>query len=228
MEKSGCRILFIDDNPDILEANRTYFDEHGFEAAVCRSGAEAVELLRVNTFTCVVLDVSMPGMDGYEVCREIRRWYDMPVIFLSCLDQPEDRVRGLMQGGDVYMTKPYELRELHAQVLACLRRGVGTFTLASGDFFIDRERRIVRNHEHCAILSKKEMALLLTLLDQPGKTVFKENLCNTLWPGEKSDENQLQSLVRNLRRKVEFAAVSMGQIENVYGTGYRLNKGGCL
>lgn len=228
MEKSGCRILFIDDNPDILEANQSYFDEHGFEAAVCRNGAEAVALLRKKTFSCVVLDVSMPGMDGYEVCREIRRWYDMPVIFLSCLDQPEDRVRGLMLGGDVYMTKPYELRELHAQVLACLRRKVGTFTLSSGDFFIDRERRIVRNHEHCAILSKKEMALLLTLLDQPGKTVFKEKLCSTLWPGEVSDENQLQSLVRNLRRKVGFAAVSMGRIENVYGTGYRINKGGCL
>lgn len=240
MEKSEYRILFVDDNPDILEANRSYFEEHGFETAACQSGAEAVALLRAETFACIVLDVSMPEMDGYEVCKKIRRQYNMPVIFLSCLDQPDDKVRGLMLGGDVYMTKPYDLRELHAQVLACLRRAGRVAVPYSGavllsaenspvsarDFIIDRERRIIRLQEHCAVLSKKEMSLLLILLDQPGRTIQKESLCEALWPGERPDENRLQSLVRNLRRKVEFAAAPIGQIENVYGFGYRLRKEG--
>lgn len=217
-------MLLVDDNQDILEANRSYFDEQGFAVAACSSGAQAVSLLRKEAFDCIVLDVMMPDMDGYDVCRAIRETYDMPIIFLSCLDQPDDKVRGLMSGGDAYMTKPYDLRELHAQVIACLRRGGQTALPLAGNFAIDRERRIVRLLEHCAILSKKEMALLSLLMEQQGKTIRKESLWAALWPGEPADENRLQGLIRNLRRKVEFAQGHMGQIESVYGTGYRLGK----
>lgn len=222
------RILFIDDHEDILEANRSYFSEHGFHATVCNSGAEAILLLRKQAFDCIVLDVSMPGTDGYEVCKEIRKQHDTPVIFLSCLDQPDNKIYGLMLGGDVYMVKPYDLRELHAQVLACLRRGEKAVLPPTGDFAIDQEQRIVRLHEHSAILSKREMALLSMLLKCPNKTISKENLCAAIWPGESPDVNRLQGLVRNLRRKVEFAKGRIGQIENVYGTGYRLNTENCI
>lgn len=167
----------------------------------------------------------MPDMDGFEVCRAIRGKYDTPVIFLSCLDQPDDKIQGLMLGGDAYLVKPYDLRELHAQVAACVRRGEKTAP-PSGDFAIDRERRIVRLHEHSAVLSKKEMSLLCLLLEQPDKTLTKESLCAALWPGENADENRLQSLVHNVRRKTEFAWEYMGQIVCVYGTGYRLETGG--
>lgn len=214
-------ILLIDDHQDILEANRSYFAEQGFAATACGSGEQALALLRAEAFDCIVLDVMMPGMDGYAVCREIRKMHDTPIIFLSCLDRPDDKVRGLMSGGDAYMTKPYDLRELHAQVLACLRRG-GITAPPAGDFFIDLNRRIVRLFEHSAVLSKKEMALLSLLLEQPGKTIGKESLCTSLWPGEEADENRLQGLVRNLRHKVAFAKERMGQIESIYGTGYRL------
>lgn len=222
------RILFIDDHQDILEANRSYFAEQGFTATVCDSGAEAVSILQTQTFDCIVLDVMMPGMDGYAVCKTIREEHDTPVIFLSCLDQPDDKIRGLMLGGDAYMTKPYDLRELHAQVMACLRRGEKTNAPPAGDFAIDRQRRIVRLHEHSAVLSKKEMALLALLLAQPDKTLCHESLCAALWPGEDADENRLQGLVRNLRRKVEFAQEHMGRIVSVYGTGYRLNTEDCV
>ena len=218
------RILFIDDHADILEANRSYFTEAGFSAMACDDGAAAVSLLQKETFDCIVLDVMMPGMDGYEVCRTIRKNDDTPVVFLSCLDQPDDKIRGLMMGGDAYIVKPYDLRELHAQVTACIRRGEKA--APAGDFAIDREKRIVRLREHSAVLSKKEMALLTLLLEQPDRTLFKENLCAALWPGEAVDENRLQSLVRNLRRKTEFAAERFGQIVSVYGTGYRLETGG--
>ena len=116
-------LLFIDDNRDILEANRSYFEEQGFHATACESGEAAVTLIKGRAFDCIVLDVMMPGMDGYGVCKAIREKTDTPVIFLSCLDQPDDKVRGLMLGGDAYMVKPYDLRELHAQVIACIRRG---------------------------------------------------------------------------------------------------------
>lgn len=222
------RILFIDDHEDILEANRSYFSENGFHVTVCNSGTEAISLLRRQVFDCIVLDVSMPGTDGYEVCKAIRKQYDTPVIFLSCLDQPDNKIYGLMLGGDVYMVKPYDLRELHAQVLACLRRGEKAAPPPTGDFAIDPEQRIVRLHEHSAILSKREMALLSMLLKSPNKTVSKESLCAAIWSGESPDENRLQGLVRNLRRKVEFAKAHMGQIESVYGTGYRLNTEDCI
>lgn len=215
-------LLFIDDNPDILEANRSYFEDQGFHATACISGEAAVALLQTHTFDCIVLDVMMPGMDGYAVCKAIREKTGTPVIFLSCLDQPDDKVRGLMLGGDAYMVKPYDLRELHAQVAACIRRGEKEAAPAP-DFAIDRERRIVRFRQHSAILSKKEMALLSLLLSQPGKTLSKESLCAALWPEEAADENRLQSLVRNLRRKTEFACSRIGRITSVYGLGYRLD-----
>lgn len=217
-------LLLIDDNQDILEANRSYFEEQGFGVTACESGEEAAPLLKERAFDCIVLDVMMPGMDGYAVCKSIRQKTDTPVIFLSCLDQPDDKVRGLMLGGDAYMVKPYDLRELHAQVIACIRRGEKAVAPAA-DFAIDRDKRIVRLHAHSAILSKKEMALLTLLLEQPGKTLFKESLCAALWPGEAADENRLQSLVRNLRRKTDFATSHIGQITSVYGTGYRLEAG---
>lgn len=217
-------LLFIDDNRDILEANRSYFEEQGFEVTACESGEAAVPLLKKRPFDCIVLDVMMPGMDGYAVCKSIRQNADTPVIFLSCLDQPSDKVRGLMLGGDAYMVKPYDLRELHAQVIACIRRGEKA-AVPAADFSIDRDKRIVRLHAHSAILSKKEMTLLVLLLQQPGKTLFKKSLCAALWPGEAADENRLQSLVRNLRRKTDFAASHIGRITSVYGTGYRLEAG---
>lgn len=217
-------ILFVDDNLDILEANRSYFADRGYATTACSSGTETITLVQEQHFDCIVLDVMMPGMDGYEVCRRIRKFSSTPIIFLSCLDQPDDKVQGLMLGGDAYVVKPYNLRELHAQVTACLRRGEQPVQ-SETDFAIDRERRIVRLHQHSAILSKKEMALLILLLDTPGKTISKERLCACLWPDETADENRLQSLVRNLRRKTAFTERRLGAIVSVYGTGYRLDGG---
>lgn len=223
-------ILFIDDHLDILEANRSYFADAGFAATACDNGGAAISLIHRQSFDCIVLDVSMPDMDGYEVCREIRERCDTPVIFLSCLDQPDDKIRGLMLGGDAYMTKPYDLRELHAQVMACLRRGekAAAQVISDSGFAIDWERRIVRLLGHSAILSKKEITLLSLLMERPDEVLRKEGLCGALWPGEGADESRLQSLVRNLRRKVRFAEAHLGQIESVYGTGYRLDTGGCI
>ena len=215
-------ILFVDDHGDILEANRSYFAEQGFGVCTCDSGEAAVALLGKLDFDCIVLDVMMPGVDGYGVCKAVREKGDTPVIFLSCLDAPNDKVRGLMLGGDAYLCKPYDLRELHAQVLACIRRGEQKAVPVS-DFSIDRERRILRLYEQSAVLSKKEMALLSLLLAQPNKTILKEALCAALWPGDEPDENRLQSLVRNLRGKTGFAESRLGQIVSVYGLGYRLD-----
>lgn len=180
------RILFIDDHLDILEANRSYFAEQGFLAAVCSSSKEAVSMLQTQSFDCIVLDVWMPGMDGYEACRAIRRWCNTPVIFLSCLDQPDHKISGLMLGEDAYMTKPYDLRELHAQVTACLRRE-HTPPLSRppsnpfpDDFAINREQRIVRLCKHICVLSKKEMSLLSLLLEHPDITLDKECLCSAM------------------------------------------------
>lgn len=214
-------ILFVDDHADILEANRSYFAQRGFETVACERGELALAALLEQSFDCVVLDVMMPGMDGYDVCSAIRKQGNTPVIFLSCLDQPDDKIKGLMLGGDAYITKPYDLRELHAQVMACIRRGEAAAT-NGGDFFIDWEKRVVRLYERSAILSKKEMRLLFLLTEQADKVLYKEALCAAIWPGETVDENRLQGVVRNLRRKIDFAKSRVGEIVSVYGLGYKL------
>lgn len=216
-------ILFIDDNLDILEANRSYFKQYGFVAVTCHNGVSALEKISKQSFDCIVLDVMMPDMDGYQVCQNIRKKTSTPIVFLSCLDQPDHKIKALMLGGDAYVTKPYDLRELHAQIMACVRRGEDRIH-SSASFVIEHERRIIRLHEHSVILSKKEMALLEMLMAQKNNVILKEDLCTILWPDEQPDENRLQSLVRNLRNKVSFAESRIGSIINIYGVGYKLAK----
>lgn len=216
-------ILFIDDNLDILEANRSYFQQYGFQATICDNGFSALDKLTAQTFDCIVLDVMMPGIDGYQVCEKIRKKSNTPIVFLSCLDQPDHKIKALMLGGDAFLIKPYDLRELHAQIMACLRRGRDKVN-TTDDFMIEHERRIVRLHEHSAILSKKEMALLEILMSQPNFVFLKEELCAALWPGDEADENRLQSLIRNLRQKISFAQHNIGKIISIYGVGYKLSK----
>lgn len=216
-------ILFIDDNLDILEANRSYFQQYGFQATACHNGFDALAKLQKQNFDCIVLDVMMPDIDGYEVCAKVREHANIPIIFLSCLDQSDHKIKALMLGGDAYLIKPYDLRELHAQIMACIRRGDNKVDTSSS-FMIDHERRIIRLYEHSAILSKKEMALLEILMAHPNTVLTKEKLCAALWPDEQPDENRLQSLMRNLRQKVSFAQSRIGTITSIYGTGYVLDK----
>lgn len=112
------RLLAVDDETDILRTNRKYLEARGYQvdSAVCAS--EALELLRKQKYDCILLDVLLPDMNGFELCEAVRAITSAPILFLSCMDDEEDKIRGLMAGGEDYITKPYSLKELAARVYA--------------------------------------------------------------------------------------------------------------
>ncbi len=223
-------ILLIDDNEEILSANRSYLTKQGFDVTCADTGIKALAYLNENTYDCIVLDVLLPDLDGFSICKAARTITNTPILFLSCLEEADDKVKGLTAGGDDYMTKPYSLKELAARIGAMLRRSEGSQELPREDFYIDGENKIIHALGKNVILSERELNLFRLLHENPGKVFSKEEILDKVWYGD-AEIGVVAVMVLKLRRKVEFAESVIGSIENSYGMGYRLtppDKGGTV
>ena len=218
-------VLLIDDNREILDANDAYLSKNGFSVTVADSGLKAASLISSQGFDCIVLDILLPDLDGYAICKAVRTVTDTPILFLSCLDEIDDKTRGLMLGGDDYMTKPYSLKELHARVQALIRRSAGANGAlhGHGDFYVDREQRLIHMKRQSVILSKREWALFLLFHDNPGVLLPREAILKAIWPTEKIDAHTVTVHIARLRKKIAFAEDRVGRILSAYGGGYRLD-----
>lgn len=216
------KVLLVDDNKDILSANKGCLAGLGYSIDCAETGAEALACLRRDQYDCVVLDVLLPDSDGFSVCKTARTITGTPILFLSCLDETDDKVKGLMAGGDYYMTKPYILRELSAQVQAIVRRGERSGDAAArGDFYIDRDNRLIHAHGKNVLLTWREFDMFMLFYENPGKSFSKEELLQLVWNGD-AELNAVATLILRLRRKVEFAEDVIGKIVSEYGTGYHM------
>ena len=117
-------LLAVDDEPDILRTNRKYLESRGYKVDTAICAMDGLELLRQRSYDCILLDVLLPDLNGFALCQAVRNITSAPILFLSCMDDEEDKIRGLMAGGDDYITKPYSLKELAARVYAQVRRSV--------------------------------------------------------------------------------------------------------
>jgi len=135
-------ILLVDDNDEILTANREYLDALGFSITCADTGIKAISCLNENQYDCIVLDILLPDLDGFTICEAARTITDTPILFLSCLDETDNKVKGLMSGADDYMAKPYSLKELAARIHTLLRRTERS-EKPREEFYIDRENKIV-------------------------------------------------------------------------------------
>ena len=220
------RVLIIDDNPDILVANQKYLSAEGFVVTLAETGAEAVSQLVRGQFDCIVMDVMLPDMDGFTLCDVVRSTTSTPIIFLTCLDTLEDKLRGLMVGGDDYMTKPYNLQELSARIHAILRReGINRKMVSPNGVTIDKENRIVCLAEKNVFLSQKEFELFLLLFENPGTVFTREQLHKMLWPNG-TDIGAVAVYILKLRRKLSFAEKYIGKIVSEYSQGYSVVRAG--
>ena len=220
------RVLIIDDNPDILIANQKYLSTEGFAVALADTGAKAVSHLNRGKFDCIVMDVMLPDIDGFTLCDVVRSTTSTPIIFLTCLDTLEDKLKGLMVGGDDYMTKPYNLQELSARIHAMLRRGeLNRKTTSPSGVTIDKENRIVCLPEKNVFLSQKEFELFLLLFENPGKIFAREELHQVLWPNG-TDIGAVAVYILKLRRKLSFAEKYIGKIVSEYSQGYSVARVG--
>lgn len=219
------RVLLVDDDFHILATNRAYLRDAGYEVFCAGSGAEALEVLSTAAVDAIVLDVDMPGMDGVSVCRQLREVSAVPVIFLSAYAQTDDRIRGLLAGGDDYMAKPYSLEELELRLRIHIRRSLHTEmseTLRFGDLSIDLGLREVRYRDRIAELTALEFDLLAFLARNPGQVFSYEQLYNRVWgaPINRSIHN-IQVCMARVRQKLDLLCPGIHYIDTVRRKGYR-------
>jgi two-component system KDP operon response regulator KdpE len=221
----GERVLVIDDEPQIRRALRTALDAHGYTVEVAENGSSGLEAIATWAPDAVVLDLVMPGMDGFEVLRQTRTWSDVPVIVLSARGQELDKVAALDQGADDYLTKPFGMAELLARLRVLLRRVRGPVppSLQAGDVTIDLERRLVFRAGDEVHLTPTEMNLLLVLARDAGKVITQRQILQRVW-GSYASENspQLRVYINYLRRKLENDPTQPRLIVTEPGVGYRL------
>ncbi|MES2209986.1 MAG: response regulator transcription factor [Chloroflexota bacterium] len=217
-------ILVVDDAPNIVELLRMYLEGAGYATIVATDGPAAVELHRKHRPDLVILDVMLPGVDGFEVCRAIRREADTPVIMLTARTDDVDAIVGLELGADDYVTKPFNPRALVARVKAILRRTDGTVRLGRpievGTLRIDPRRREVVVGDRTVELRGREFDLLAALARDPGVVLSREMLLEDVWGTDFPGETRTVDVhVSELRKKLGPDGPS---IESVRSIGYRL------
>lgn len=211
------RILAVDDETDILRTNCKYLEAQGYQVDTAVCAAEALERLRRQNYDCILLDVMLPDMSGFALCEAMRKLTTAPILFLSCMDDEEEKIKGLMAGGEDYITKPYSLKELAARVYAQVRRSSMKF------FSIDRQNQLLLVNNQIIPLAQKEFELFLFLLDNAGQILSAAELYQAVWHTERPDNaNTVAVHITRLRRKLEESETVIGRIETMRGEGYRL------
>jgi DNA-binding response OmpR family regulator len=232
-------VLVVDDEPALQETIAYSLRREGWRVHVASDGIEAIRLNREMDPDLIVLDVMLPGMDGIQVCRSIRSYSNVPVLFLSARGEDVDRILGLEIGGDDYLTKPFVMRELVARVRANLRRSQRQPTATAlpltqepvttsevrrlGWIEVDPAAHTVRIAGEPTALKPKEFDLLLYLLQHPNVTVSREALLRNVWKYEHAvDTRTVDVHVRGLRQKIEPDPANPVYLVTVRGYGYRL------
>ncbi len=216
-----ARILLVDDEPPIVELVRGYLEREGYVVSAAEDGPSGLELARSERPDVVVLDVMLPGLDGFEVLRQIRTFSDAYVLMLTARADEVDRVVGLSIGADDFLAKPFSPRELVARIKALLRRP--RVALASGprNLVVEQARRTVAVRGEPVALTATEFDILAALTREPGVVVTRADLLDRVWgPGFAGDDHLVDVHVANLRRKIGDSF-----IETVRGVGYRLAEG---
>ena len=226
-ERADRRVLVVEDDPTVLEVTSTYLRAAGFIVNTAIDGFGALDAAERFHPDLIVLDRMLPGIDGAEVCRRIRSRGDVPIILLTAMGSPDERIAGLEAGADDYISKPFSPRELVLRVQSILRRSIGdltpeaTFTL--GEFTLDASAHsIVRAGEQLA-LTAREFDLLAFLLKHPGQAFSREQLLKSVWGWEFGDLSTVTVTVRRLREKIETDPTHPTILATVWGVGYRLN-----
>ena len=225
------RILIVEDEPSILDNISYSLETEGFEPHGCATGAEARAALQRGPWALVVLDVGLPDIAGFELCREIRRTSNVPIIFLTARASEIDRVVGLELGGDDYMVKPFSPRELSARVKAVLRRfqpgtpAPAAEPQANGAFKIDEERSQILYTGVRLTLSSTEFRLLRAFCEKPGRVFSRAQLMDIAWddPGA-ALERTVDAHVKSLRAKLKEVRREADPIETHRGFGYSLRE----
>ena len=223
----GTRILAVEDDERIREALMLALEDEGWTVEGVASGEAAIEAFERQSADVVLIDIMLPGIDGFELCRTIRRHSDVPIVMVTARNDTHDIVAGLEAGADDYLTKPFMSKELSARIRALLRRirptQIGHERLVFGDLeVIPEEGKVIQNGEEVH-LTKTEFRLLCELALNRGKVFSREELLDRVWEYDYFGDGRLVDVhIRRLRTKVETDPANPRHVVTVRGLGYRL------
>ncbi len=232
---NSASILVVDDDPEVLGTLNRALSRQGYQIDTVPSGHEALDFLQTHIPDLIILDVMMPGLNGFEVCERIRsdQSYDqVPVLFLTAREHTDDVVEGLDVGGDDYVTKPFELTELQARIRALLRRSEKdalrtNARIRIGSLLLDSDTCQVSSNEDNAIqLTSTEHRLLRYLMEHTNQALSPSHLLEAVWgyPSNTGDPDLVRAHIRNLRSKLSQLDKSKKFIKTIHGVGYMINE----
>ena len=220
------KILIVDDESGLRELVRINLEHEGYEVLQAENGAQSLEVVREQQPDMVIMDVMMPEMDGWEACRKLREFSQVPVLMLTARVQSQDIVTGLDSGADDYLLKPFNMDELMARVRALLRRVPSPnrpVTAGNGEITIEKQKREVRVRNEPVDLTPTEYDLLLLLAENAGTVLEHEALLRGVWGQEYTKDNDyLKVYIWHLRRKIEIDPRDPKLLLTEWGVGYRL------
>jgi DNA-binding response OmpR family regulator len=222
------RILLVDDEPTLLATLRFNLEREGYDVIAASDGGEALVLAENHRPDLILLDLMLPGMHGFEVCRTLRKHMSVPIVILTARTEEVDRIVGLEVGADDYITKPFSMVELVARLRALLRRAGGARlpeqpeVISSGSLVVDLAKREAAINGESLGLKPKEFDLLVTLMQNSGQTLTREQLLNKVWKYQSEGSSRTVDVhIGRLRRKIEGRAEEPFRIVTMRGFGYR-------
>ncbi|MGA7875717.1 MAG: response regulator transcription factor [Desulfoferrobacter sp.] len=229
MEQTGhaVTVLIVEDDRNTAALVATYLEREGFRTVSAHDGEQALEMVRSHRPDFVILDIMLPKIDGWEVCRQLRRFSDVPILMLTAREEEIDRVAGLSLGADDYVVKPFSPRELVERVKAILRRARpadsrGGAGLSHKGLFLDPEKRKVTLNGRLISLTTTEYKLLHTLMSAPGRVFTRDELLRGFYrSGDAVVDRVIDVHINKLRQKIEEDTASPCYILTVRGFGYR-------
>lgn len=225
------KVLIVDDEKPIIKGLKYNLEQEGYQVETAYDGEEALRLAHDKSIDIILLDIMLPKMDGFTVCRAIRDFSNVPIIMLTAKVEDIDKILGLEYGADDYVTKPFNIREVTARIKAIMRRvnptpkGDKERVIISGDIVLDYNFRLVKVRDKKVELTGKEFDLLELFLKNPGKVYTRDNLLDIAWgfdyPG---DVRTVDVHVRRLREKIEKNPAEPKYIKTKWGVGYYYKK----
>ena len=215
-------ILIVEDNKELADLLCDFLRAENYTVSVAQTGEKALSLYERYGARLIVLDIMLPGIDGFAVCRKIREESDTPILIVSARTSKDDKLNGLILGADDYIEKPYDIDIMLAKIAGIFRRRYAVDELTFGDIRINKVSRCVFKNDVRLDLTAKEFDLLLLLLENKGKTLTKEYLFNQIWGSDSFSEQQTLTVhIKWLRQKIEDDPKKPKRIQTVWGVGYR-------
>jgi DNA-binding response OmpR family regulator len=216
------KILLVDDDPNIRQLVNLYLEKEGFEVSMAGRGDDAMKLFRADPPNLILLDLMLPGMDGFAVCAKVREQSNTPILIVSAKTEKNDKRTGLLLGADDYIEKPYDVDILLAKIRGIFRRRYAQDELVDGELRLNKAARSLTKDGRPIELTGKEFDLLCLLMENKGKALSKEYLFSQVWGSDSFSELQTLTVhIKWLRQKIEDDPKKPAKILTVWGVGYQ-------